>query len=295
MKSGPFRFGKYKIIRVWSEIKTLDIDRMRKNGITIARLLVLSLVIFCGCETERILFKGPYHVRFTYESDFRKESSTELVKIEVHNVGPALEEDVIINYEISGNAREGVDYTIENERGKITIPAGEYVGYIELNLINNSNDILRSQDVVFTLLNATEDLAVGQGESAMGKTFTFTILDDCILGGTYEATQGSTTVSGVAITSPDCEVYTLSNWNIGVFNFDDEVDLTFIDNYDNTLTIPQQDEQGILVDEEGTVLIIEGTGSVDPVTDDISMTIYLVNVLDDDGNPIDIQISMQRE
>src|SRR6187399_3061234 len=107
---------------------------MIKKVITIQHILVLLLAFFCGCETERILFKGPYHVRFSTESDFRKESSTELVKIEVHNVGPASEEDVIISYDISGTAREGVDYTIENERGKITIPAGEYFGYIELNL-----------------------------------------------------------------------------------------------------------------------------------------------------------------
>src|SRR5690349_23781324 len=107
---------------------------MRKTVITIQYILVFMLVILGGCETERILFKGPYHVRFFSESDFRKESSSELVKIEVHNVGPALEEDVIINYDISGIAREGVDYTIANERGKITLPAGEYFGYIELNL-----------------------------------------------------------------------------------------------------------------------------------------------------------------
>lgn len=263
---------------------------MRRN-LTLGIFLLVTILAVTGCETEPILFKGEYHVRFSSDSDFRKESSTAIVPIEIHLVGPAHEEDISISYTISGNAREGIDYTIEDERGKITIPAGEYFGYINVQLINNANNILRSQEIIFTLKNASGDLAIGQGESAMGKTFTFTILDDCILGGTYTAEQGNTTIEGVAITSPDCEVYTLSNWNIGVFNSDTEMNLTFIENNDYTLTIPLQEEENI----DPEFATIEGSGFRDPITGTITFNITLVDILDDNDEPEEIQITLQRE
>ena len=51
------------------------------------------------------------------------------------------------------------------------------------------------------------------------------------------------------------------------------MDLKFIDNGDNTLTIPEQEEEQI--DEE--LATIRGTGVVDPVTREIILTIMLVD------------------
>ena len=104
---------------------------------------------------------------------------------------------------------------------KLRIAAGEYFGNIKIQLINNANNILRSQDIVFTLISANQDkLEIGQGASAIGKEFTFTIFDDCILGGSYtgERAEGVNTYDDISITSQDCETYLLSNWNIGVFS-----------------------------------------------------------------------------
>src|SRR6478609_3405851 len=153
-------------------------------------LLLILLFIALGCETEKILFNGPYHVRFTEENITKKESFSEPIKIEVHLVGLPLSEDITINYGITGSAREGIDYTIANAQNTITIKKGEYFGYIEVQLINNANNILRSQDVIFTLQSASDSkLEVGQGPSAIGKTFSLTIQDDCILAGTYSGVQ----------------------------------------------------------------------------------------------------------
>ena len=227
-------------------------------------------------KRKRFVFKGPYHVRFTEASAFEKESYSGIINIEVHNVGPAPEQDVTLSYTIGGNAREGVDYIILEERKKVKIPAGEYFGFIKIQLINNANNILRSQDIIFTLQTTNIDkLEVGQGSSAIGKSFTFTIFDDCILGGTYSGVRsgGSATIEGITITSQDCETYVLSNWNINVFQTDTEMDLKFIDNGDNTLTIPEQEEEQI--DED--LATIRGTGVVDPVTREIIMNITLVD------------------
>ena len=246
---------------------------MRK-GIT--SLVLIALLVLPGCETDRVIFRGPYFVRFTEGSITEKESHSAPVNIEVHNAGPTLDEDVVVTYTITGDAREGVDFTISGERERVTIKKGEYFGTIQVNLINNSNNILRSQNIVFNLQTiSTGKLQIGQGESAIGRTFTFTILDDCILGGDYIGHNGSTpAVGGITITSPDCITpYTLSNWNINIFTTSTIMSLKFIDNGDNTLTIPQQQEDKL----PANLATIRGTGVVEPTTRSIIMTITLVD------------------
>lgn len=236
--------------------------------------LILVLLTF-SCETERIIFKGPYHVRFTDIALIEKESYSKPLKIEVHNVGPALDQNIIISYSIQGSAREGVDFVIVSESRSVTIEAGEYFGYIEMQLINNANNILRSQDVIFTLNTVnTSSLRVGQSEGGIGKAFKLTINDDCILGGFYRGTRDnlSTPLTGINLTSSDCEDYLVSDWNIQkpfgldhLFGFS----LTFKDNGDNTLTIPNQKPPEFFDDEKN----IEGSGTVNPVTREIRLTI----------------------
>ena len=257
-------------------IKTPDIKRMQKV-FALSSLLLLFVAI--GCETERIIFKGPYFVRFTETSLTLKESFSKPVYIEVHHADPALEDDITLSYQVSGNARAGIDYTIEGEPGKVTIEKGEYFGTIQINLINNANNILRSQDLILTLESAgSAALQVGQGESEIGKSFTLTIVDDCILGGTYIAQRGVLTVPDITMTSSDCENYILSNWNIFIFDSSTEMDLRFIDNGDNTLTIPEQEEEAISPE----LATIAGSGVVDPLTRKIILTITL---LDFDNQP----------
>jgi hypothetical protein len=242
-----------------------------KSVITIKNsILLLILSLAFSCETEKILFTGPYHVRFTNESITKKESFPDPIKIEVHIVGPVQSEDITINYAISGSAREGIDYSITGDENKLTIKKGEYVGYIEVQLIDNANNILRSQDLVFTLLSVSKaGLEVGQGPSAIGKSFTLTIQDDCILAGIYSGTQNvfDIPIEGITITSSDCENYLLSNWNINAFSPPYDYSLTFVDNGDNTITIPVQD----------TDTALKGKGIVDPLTGKITMTIVLTD------------------
>jgi hypothetical protein len=241
-------------------------------------LCIFSLALIMGCETDQIVFTGPYFVRFTEAAQTEKESYTSPLEFEVHNAGPALEEDVTVTYKISGTAREGIDYTILTERERVTIKKGQYIGVIKIQLINNANNILRSQDIQFTLQSVTSGkLQIGQGQSFIGKAFTFTIVDDCILGGTYTGARGSSTpIKGITITSTDCETYTLSNWNINVFDSSTEMDLKFVDNGDNTLTIPQQEEENI----DPKFATIKGTGVVDPTNRKIIMTVVLVDFKD---------------
>jgi hypothetical protein len=245
--------------------------------------LMIGMSVTMACETERHLFEGPYFVRFTDDALTQKESHSSVINIEIHNAGPAPKSDVVINYSIGGTARLGVDYTILGTPGQVKIKSGEYKGNIQVQLIDNANNILRSQTAVFTLITIQDDkdlLQVGQGKSQIGKSFTLTIQDDCILGGDYYGIHdsGDVPIENITVTSSDCEHYTLSNWDIYIFTFADIRALTFIDNGDNTITIaPQKDPT--LPDGQNT---IDGFGVVDPATRIISITVRLV---DFDGQP----------
>lgn len=249
-------------------------------------LLAISLCLaFSSCKKkEETIFEGPFYVRFTEEMGSAKESYSKSIKISVHNVGPQLDEPIAINYTISGTAREGVDYQIIGERGIVTIPAKQSFGYITIKFINNANNILESQSFTLTLNSVTPNtLAVGTSKDGIiGKSFTYTIFDDCILSGTYLGVRGSNAapISNITITPDpnvsDCREYILSNWDISVFQFQQKRSLRFIDNGDNTLTIPAQ-EDPTLPDSLAT---IKGVGSVNPVTKRITMNVELVKFED---------------
>ncbi|WP_416865871.1 MAG: hypothetical protein ACMVP2_26670 [Imperialibacter sp.] len=247
------------------------------------RWVIAAAFMWClaGCEPERLIFKGPYHVRFTEETASELESYSEEIALSVHLVGPQRSEKIQMSYSIAGDAREGIDYEVLSEKGIVEIPANESFGYITIRLINNANNILESQDIIFTLEGVSPvDLAIGQGDSEIGRTLTFTIFDDCILGGYYTGYGPSNTVpiEDIRITSADCNEYFLSNWdiNLPIFNSSTERDLIFNDNFDNTLTIPEQEEQ-TLVEDQAT---IRGSGIVNPLTGEITLTIEFVDVED---------------
>ncbi|HYC86633.1 MAG TPA: hypothetical protein VEB86_15480 [Chryseosolibacter sp.] len=254
---------------------------MATSKISTFPVIVFAWLLLLACETDPILFEGPYHVRFSNESETLRESHSKIINVQVHVVGPAPDENLTVRYTISGNAREGVDYVIVGERGELVIPKDKYFGNIQVQLINNSNNIIRSQDIVFKLTGTADgDVQVGQGKSNLGDSFTLTILDDCILGGTYKGVRSSFSipVEGIQVTSQDCETYQLSNWNVDFFNTPFEMDLVFIDNADNTLTIPEQEEDLFPTD----LATIMGTGTVDPSTRVMEFTVILV---DFEGQP----------
>ena len=234
-------------------------------------ILLSSLAFLLSCETEKITYQGPTFVRFDTEEQTVRESYSKVIQIPIHIVGPVSDEKVVVRYDVSGDARQGVDYIFVSEKNVVTIPANEYFGYIEIQLINNANNILRSQDIIFTITNvASAGVEVGQGEGGIGKQHTFTITDDCILSGDFLGTRdgmGNAYVDDITITSEDCETYNLSNWNIELSIVPIDMPLTFIDNGDNTLTVPLQ---------EGDFGNMKGIGSVDPVTREMEFTITLL-------------------
>jgi hypothetical protein len=180
---------------------------------------------------------------------------------------------------VTGTARRGIDYRIEGEEGTVVIPANQSFGYILLRLINNANNILESQDITFTITSVTPaDLQIGfSRDGIIGRATTFTILDDCILSGTYtgilEGIQGVAPVSNIDINSTDCREYLATNWNIGLIDLPSiPMDFRFIDNGDNTLTIPRQVEEVLSAPND----TIQGTGSVNPLNGRLTFNLEVI-------------------
>lgn len=236
---------------------------------------LIGLVVWLGmgifaCETSDIdrTFEGPYFVRFTDTTVTYKESYSKPIAIQVHNVGPQLDQPITVNYVISGTAREGKDYSIVGTKGTVVIPARASSGNIMVQLINNANNILESSSLTFTLTGVQPStLQVGFGQNnIVGKTLVLTIQDDCLLGGSYTGTQKygtqTATVPNINITSSDCKNYLVSNWNLGIPFLSFEAikpTLTFIDNGDNSLTVPTQSSADL-----GSTDTIKGTGAWNP-------------------------------
>ena len=246
--------------------------RYKLSGL-IWMVMLIGIGVF-ACETSDVdrTFEGPYFVRFTDTTLTYKESYSKPIAIEVHNVGPQLDQPITISYTVSGSAREGKEYSIVGTKGTVVIPAKSSTGNIMVQLINNANNILESSSLTFTLTGVQPStLQVGFGqENIIGKTLVLTIQDDCLFGGSYTGTQiynttkgpQTASVSDVTITSTDCKQYLLSNWNIGIpfFSFDAVMPtLTFTDNGDNSITVPTQNNA-----ELGDTDTITGTGAWNP-------------------------------
>lgn len=249
-------------------------------------MVMLLGIGMLACEKSDVdrTFEGPYFVRFTDTTVTYKESYSKPIAIEVHNVGPQLDQPISVSYTVSGTAREGKDYTIVGTKGVVTIPAKSSAGNIMVQLINNANNILESSSLTFTLTGVQPStLQVGFGQNnIIGKQFTLTIQDDCLLGGYYTGSQvfGTQTASitDVQVTSTDCKNYTLSNWNIQLLSFNAiKPTLTFIDNGDNSLTVPTQSNANL-----GSTDTIKGTGSWNPRTKVITFNLQF-NIADSNG------------
>lgn len=261
------------------------------KSVFLAVLLASVGLWLTGCEEERITYSGSSFVVFNDTSLSYKESYSKAVKIKVHNGGPVLNESINISYTVGGTAREGKDYRIEGTKGTVIIPVGQSFGEITIYLLNNANNILESSTIEFTLTAAkpADKVQVGFGKSGMGNKMLFTIRDACLMDGLYtgqlpiSATQAYQ-LADIEISSTDCKRYTISNINVGLVGFQqffnweapvgfqaEKPTLDFIDNGNNTLTIPRQ----VIPQFASGYDTLSGTGVWNPVNKRISLNIKM--------------------
>lgn len=268
---------------------------MKNTKYTFSHLTALAMALLAGlwlsgCEEQQIIYDGLNFVRFSDSTLSFKESYSKAVKIRVHNGGKVLNESINIKYTIGGTAREGRDYRIEGTKGTVIIPVGQSFGEITLFLLNNSNNILESSTIEFALtdVSPSDKIKVGFGEGGLGQKMVFTIRDACIMDGIYSGRlpvgNQAFQLADIEIFSTDCKRYTISNINVGLlgfpqfFNWESPVGfeaerptLDFIDNGNNTLTIPQQ----VIPQFASGYDTLSGTGVWNPVNKQITLNIKM--------------------
>jgi hypothetical protein len=260
-----------------------------------AAAFLTLLLLALACEKKETIFEGPYHVRFTDPDTIVRESYTRPLRLSVHYAGPQLATPIRVGYLVGGSAREGIDYRFVSEKGTVVIPANESFGYIQLQLINNANNILETQDIRFTLVEADPaNVRIGFGSGEIGKTMRFTIVDECFLSGTYSGINTLVDTpreyTGISITSTDCKEYTLTNWNLGLFGLNAvRPDLTFIDNGDNSLTIPKQVESQLATPRD----TISGSGFYNPSDQSLTFNVQLTVLTEDEERDSSIVLNLR--
>lgn len=262
-------------------------EKIRKISFIACFLGIVSWLV--SCKEERILFENNY-VRFTDTTLTYKESYSPSIKVKVHNAGPVLNESIIVNYTIAGTAREGKDYKIEGTRGAVSIPSGQSFAEISVKLINNANNIIDASTIEFTLTSVTpsDKVQLGLEGGKLGKTMTLTIRDVCLFDGIYTGLLPVKTqfygVENIPITSNDCKTYIIDNFNVGFvgfpqfFNWQDPFGfeaihpkLSFVDNGNNTITIPKQ----VIGELPAGYDTLSGTGLWNPQNKRITLSIKM--------------------
>jgi len=182
-------------------------------------LLPIFAFVFYGCEnvSEPISIEEgaqPAFVTITTESQQVAAGGSLSVQFQL---GQTQEEDVTVEYAISGGAEEGTDYTISSGgAGNLVI---EYDP--ESTALDNNSVLLSfpidaafgtTKELTFTLISATtasgESLNVGRGEIGAERTYTIAGLGEATVG-TYdfEATTSFGDFTGeLEITQPDSPI-----------------------------------------------------------------------------------------
>lgn len=139
-------------------------------------LFVTAIAFSCGNEPEKILFKGPQFVFFeASEVVPLLESSPTVLQIPV-KVSLARKDDVTVAYEIvNNNVTEGVDYEILSPN-PVTIAAGEYETFIEVEVINN--EVFESESRNFTI-TITDITGASSTPQVLGELTVEIVNDDC--------------------------------------------------------------------------------------------------------------------
>jgi len=176
----------------------------------INNIVILTLVAFfaasCDDSVDPETFTGPHFTAFTdpASSINLSETSTDAFVLPV-SISEAQSSAVTIDYtvtNVAGTATAGVDYTIAES--SIVIPAGEFLGQLTINTIDNATfDGEDGRSFVIELTSNTAGLDLGLAEESSFKK-TVTIIDDDCPVETSSTYAGSGMAFGSAI--PDWTV-----------------------------------------------------------------------------------------
>lgn len=173
-----------------------------------ASMVLMVFMVACGNEPERILFNGPHFVFLEASANVSLlENSPGTLKIPV-KVSLEQAQPVTVSFSIaSSGAVAGIDYNLLTE-SPVTIPAGQYETFIEIEPINNDEFEPEERSFTVTLSETAGDL-----ETQVRTSVKVSIInDDCPddipkivnwVGDLDVEDDGFGSVPGVGVSGPD--------------------------------------------------------------------------------------------
>lgn len=142
-------------------------------------LLLVAIFALTSCtETETQAVLTDSFIAFSSSSGTILENSSDSIVVEVLLAAPLQSTDVTVDYTLELVAGSASDYTISDNSGSLTIPAGESSASIEIRPVDNVFSD-GDKELVFTITNVSGDFIIGlPGPDKNNSTTTVTIGDD---------------------------------------------------------------------------------------------------------------------
>lgn len=187
---------------------------------TIAAFIAI-LTISCEDLSTPNLGDNEQWIQFEFATSTVSESAAEPLAVPVLYASGTNDSELSVNFTYTASSTEGYEITPSN--GVVTIPAGEFVGYIYVTPID---DDVTNDDITIDFTLSSNDIPLGlAGEGIYNTTSQVTIVeDDCPLVlsefvGTYSADEeGYDVIYEVSVTYDESNpnVLTFSNlWDVG--------------------------------------------------------------------------------
>ncbi len=233
--------------------------RFQKGIIAVLGVLGLMIQTSCEDDSDGFAFADPPYVGFTAFTTSISEKNESYI-IQVANVGPVSNSDIVVNYSLDGStAQEGVDFEfISGSGGAITIPAGEQYGSIEIMSIDNG---IVDGDLNLVMIITGNNAGLGNGNNEISKTLTISIVDnDCPFDINEVIGLYSCDEPGYAVYDVNFTVYEPIENAILIDNFWDFGGTPYyiLDPIEGTAELPEQ-----TVNMGGNDFVVSGSGSYD--------------------------------
>jgi len=190
-------------------------------------LLIIGIIatLLISCNDFDNTFDFAPKVQFSVADTSLLEGAT-ILPITIQLVGPQLGNPIVVSYETSGTAQEGVNYRLETEK-TLTIAPNTSTATFNIEFLDNAIFEGDTLTLILTITAATEGISTGQEGEEKRQYIINIIEDECPidwLSGTFEVTTTNvnpancgTQTNTVTITQLDDNTYEITDLTGGVY------------------------------------------------------------------------------
>lgn len=147
------------------------------NKLYVILFAIAMMTVSCSETETEAQFLGSF-IAFSDAEASILEGSSGSVTLTITMAGPLLSNDVTVDYTATATTGSAGDFTLSDNSGTLTIPAGEVSASVDLSPVNNFTED-GDKLIEVTLTSASEDILLGlPGPDSNNKTVQITISDD---------------------------------------------------------------------------------------------------------------------